>query len=306
VPEAVTVVDYDHARKAWTIFTTGNKRYPVWFDGVVVTGSGPPLPSLPGANARVFDGLTFWQNLPAVSALLDQEHPEDQSVAIIGGGGTSAAVALWFSRTGIKKIPVNIIGREATLYARVPSYFEDRLFSDNSEWKTLAPHAQDAFLGRLAQGVVWNTVLQGLHKSENLTYRSFSARGFRMDSVSANPPGLILELDYPGPAGASPGSPVELQPATVFVDARGFNNWWFVDLLVPRGPLRQFFSQTTRTSVMNNIDDALAIRGDLPSGGRFPPGLHVPMIASRQGPGAPNLMALGWMSDQILVPHTSP
>lgn len=32
----------------------------------------------------------------------------------------------------------------------------------------------------------------------------------------------------------------------------------------------------------------------------FPPGLHVPMLGSEIGPGATNLMALGWVSDSVL------
>jgi mycobactin lysine-N-oxygenase len=293
-------IAYDYGAKRWTIFTPLG-RYGRSFDGVVITGSGVPLAPLPNANQRVLNGKTFWQNISLVRSLLDAETPQDRSIAIIGGGGTAAAVALWFIRSGVQKVPIHVIGRDASLYARVPSYFEDRLFSDSSEWALLAPHVQDAFIARLTRGVVWNSVLQSINNARNLAYMSFSARAFSIvPSIGgSHPDDLVLQLDHPpAKAMASPtGSPVHSLASTVFVDARGFDAWWFKTLLL--GALQTYFDAHTRDYIIDNIDNSLAIQ-DEP---HFPRGLHVPMIASRQGPAAPNLMALGWMSDAILRPY---
>jgi mycobactin lysine-N-oxygenase len=302
----VTHIDYDSGTRQWLLST--NKAHQIQFDGVVITGNGPPYPNLPGSNERVFNGKNFWENLSKIHDLLVMEEPEDRSIVIIGSGGTAAAIALKLIRAGIVEIPIHIIGHEATLYVRVPSYFEDRLFSENDEWKTLAPHTRESFLSRLTKGVVWDAVLQSLNKNRNLTYQSFSARGFRQVPGSSNPAELNVELDYPPVPGirtaASPSGPVQLMAATVFVDARGFDPWWFVNLF-PEGPLKNFFQPDSRRKVQNDVDETLAIVGNLSSGGTFPSGLHVPMMGFQQSPAASNLMALGWMSDRILTRYVS-
>ena len=302
--QAVTRIAHDSGAKRWSI-STARGVYNEPFDGVVITGSGAALPPLPNSNHRVLDGKTFWQSIPYMRSLLDAEKPQDRSIAIIGGGGTAAAVALWFVRSGIRKIPIRIIGRDASLYARVPSYFEDRLFSDSDEWTELAPHVQDAFIARLTRGVVWNSVLQSLNNARNLTYMSFSARAFsRVPPYRRGvPDDLILELDHPptnSTAGAvSSGPPVQLLDSTIYVDARGFDPWWFVNLM-PTGPLQYYFGSSPRQAIIDRLDDSLAIEDVA----HFPRGLHLPMLASRQGPAAPNLMALGWMADAILRPYS--
>jgi mycobactin lysine-N-oxygenase len=317
VHEEVTRIEFNPDTKRWIVFTK-NGPHPLLFDGVVITGSGKPYRALPNANQRVFNGRTFWQNLPAVSRLLSdagEVDPQDRSVLIFGGGGTAAAVALWFARSGLRRIPIHIIGHEATLYARNSSYFEDRLFSDSDEWKALAPHIRDAFVSRLARGVVWNSVLESLARSETVTYRSYSARGFRVipSLVRGQPDDLWLEADFPSsdrlvlpvlPRNAvrpsPPGYPAEILPATVFVDARGFDPWWFAEDLLLQKPFQDFFGFASEFEVRRAVSEYLDIGQDTPKSRSFPPGLHVPMVASHQGPGAPNLMALGWMSDQIL------
>jgi len=281
-----------------------------FFEGVVVTGSGEPLPMLSSANARVFDGKTFWTSLSAVGHLLRTD--PDSSVAIIGAGGTGAAIAHWFIRTGITAVPITIVGREPTLYARHPGPFEDRLFTDEDAWSRLAGHVRDEFVRRLTSGVVWDYVLRNL-VSDNIVYECYEAKRFvpRGPGLGGLPAELAVELHHPqDPADvqrrnilqavgqmlspARPAVPATSLNASVFIDARGFDRWWFVDRLLSSSALKSHFVEANRPSVLVDVDRSLAV------GGNFPPGLHVPMLASRQGPAASNLMALGWMSDRIL------
>ena len=152
-------------------------------------------------------------------------------------------------------------------------------------------------------------------ESETVTYRSYSARGFRVipSLVWGQPDDLWLEADFPSsdrpvlpvlPRNAvrplPSGYPAEILPATVFVDARGFDPWWFAEDLLLQKPFHDFFAFASEFDVRRAVSEYLDIGQDTPKSGSFPPGLHVPMVASHQGPGAPNLMALSWMSDQIL------
>lgn len=122
----------------------------------------------------------------------------DPSVLIIGAGGTAAAIAYSFARKGLTTLPITIVGREATLFARHDGPFEDRLFTDDVAWRALVPHVREAFLARTTAAVVWDYVLRNL-VSDNITYECYSARGYR--TVGPGGPGepdlLELEMDAP-------------------------------------------------------------------------------------------------------------
>ena len=60
-------------------------------------------------------------------------------------------------------------------------------------------------------------------------------------------------------------------------------------------PLRAYFS-SNRPALQNAVTPSLCVGGSYPR-------LHIPRLASRQGPGASNLMALGWMADPILMEY---
>jgi mycobactin lysine-N-oxygenase len=275
------------------------------FDGVVITGSGTPFPHLPNANGRVFDGKSFWQQLPQIQSLLALD--PDPSVVIIGAGGTGAAIAHWFIQN-VKTIPISIIGREPTLYTRHAGYFEDRLFTDEEVWSALPAHMRDLFISRLTSGVVWDYVMRAL-TSSNVKYECFSVVGYKTLSRASGPGGmaeLVAELtDAPDPGVRIFPSPVarlaavvkKVLPATVFIDARGFDPLWFVQPLL-RGALRAHLS-ASRQPLQSGVSDTLCV------GGSSYRRLHIPRLASQQGPGASNLMALGWMADRILMEYIS-
>jgi mycobactin lysine-N-oxygenase len=305
----VTGLVRDASRRQWKVtwlYASGLARS-AWHDAVVVTGSGPPVTPLQGAfdaihkrNPRVFDGLTFWTHLDEIGRILDAEDPDTRKVVLIGAGGTSAAIAHWFVRARTA-VPVVIIGREPTLYGRHPSYFEDRLFSDEDAWAALPDHVRDEFVRRLTTGVVWSYVLDKLDDA-NLAYSCADAVGFRTLPNTPVPgaplryPEVLLDTRPTVPAGSPPSTSITSVDGAVFVDARGFDRWWCASLLEPA--LAQQL-RLNRDAAIASIDDTLQLATPFA-------GLHVPMLASRQHPAAGNLMALGSMSDRILRAFVTP
>lgn len=112
---------------------------------------------------------------------------------------------------------------------------------------------------------------------------------------------MVDLFEPPDPAATvAPAVPVRSFAAAVFIDARGFDPLWLVNDLLSGSWLHPQLSALSRRMIMAGVDDSLAV------GGSVPRGLHVPMLATRQGPAASNLMALGWMADQILRPYVTP
>ncbi len=264
------------------------------FDGVVITGPGPPVPALLNRPSnRILDGRNFWTNEALVRSLVAQDR--DPTVVIIGAGGTAAAVAGWFVRHDFSRLPIHIVGREATLYTRSPGYFEDRLFSDDDAWDDLRARARQEFVARLTRGVVWQDVIDGLSRHDNLTYRC--GQVVRID-VADDELGVVVDT-----AGAEPGVGADghiettTLPASLVVNCRGFDGWWFSSFFSSSDPASRVL-KNDRATLEETVTRALALASPFPY-----PGLHVPMRASMAGPGAANLMALGWMSDRILRPY---
>lgn len=97
----------------------------------------------------------------------------------------------------------------------------------------------------------------------------------------------FAELGQPPPAPRFPPRAHVLKSATVFIDARGFDRWWFADAFFRNSALYPRFAVPNRLSITSNIGSAFDLGG-------FPERLHIPALAERQGPAAANLMALGW------------
>ena len=261
------------------------------YDAVVVTGPGEPNESLkvdeePGLTlpaGRIFNGKDFWQRLPEVQALIAQLQldPDKGPIVVAGSGGTGAAVLAWLVANGAKKLTLQLISEMASIYTRLDSPFENRLFSDESLWPALTKPKQDEFFDRTNRGVVWDKVTAVLAAAKkNLQYAYGRADTKLMTAANG------FQVKVTGTHG-----PLWLSPA-LFVDATGFNRWWFLDLLrssVPSGKPPSAWEE----DVGYNLQ--------LQSGpwSTLPP-LHAPMCAKRQGPGFGSLMVLGAMSDRIL------
>ncbi len=264
------------------------------FDGVVITGSGPPLPPLLGADpAFVFNAFDVFMQERLLRPLLESIPFEDRKVVVIGSGGAGAASVDWLLRSGMPRSQILIVSTGATVFTRSHAYFENRLFSDFDGWNELPIRARRQALDRLTQGVVWAPVAERLAETDLVGYLHGAAKKFEL--LPTHELALIVDRD-PGPAlpGSAPPLGSVSVPATIFIDARGFWFGWFVQLLPQpeRGVLQQLRSDPGWDM---SLDSGFAI--DHPM---FPPNLHIPAFGGLVHPASTNLMALGEVAKMIL------
>jgi len=253
------------------------------FDGVVVSSPGPArrLP-MTGKSFRRFDGDDFWRRLKEVPKLLKEADPSEQ-IAIVGAGGTAAAILSWLCRNGFRDREMVMVANQAALFTRGDSVFENRLFSDEDAWKTLSRDSREQFFNRLNRGVVWGTVMEEVASATGLVFVDG-----RATKVKADRDGYLQVTVSRGD-----GANVELRPA-MLVDASGFDNWWFLDLI-------EGFDRSKRSDkkYLDNLRDGMQPDLSFATHWKFPL-LHAPTHSSVIGPGYGSLMSLGGMSDLIL------
>jgi mycobactin lysine-N-oxygenase len=277
-----------HAKSKWQVLKLGEEGKSQLasrreFDGIVISGPGPARRVQKGGpSTRMFDGVDFWKRREEFKGVLADvpvggDAPE---IAIIGAGGTAAAVLAWLVRNGYKDYPIHLIAGQAALFTRGDSVFENRLFSEPELWGKLSTDSQDAFFKRLNRGVVWGTVMDQVATATNLNFVDG-----RVESISLHA-GAELQLDI-----HQNQVPFALLRPAVVIDATGFDEWWFLSLI---------------KGCKNNADFRQELLAKMEPGLRFSrsrwpyPALHAPMVSGRIGPGFGSLMALGGMSDRIL------
>jgi len=257
------------------------------FDAVVVTSTGPAKAKLPKPNdPRVLDGVTFWTAAPSVPGLAQSS---DEPIVIVGSGGTAAAIAAKLARMDVGR-QIVILGTQPTLYARIDSFFENQMFRDAETWASLSSGDRRAFTDRLTRGAVWANVLEDLADAD-LVYRPGEAKQVRNEPPSDPAGELLIEFTT-----TAERKVTRHQPASVVIDATGFDASWFADLLPPalRDEVRG-----DDTRMRKDMDPSLM----LPLAGSPP--LHAPMLSQVVGPAYTSLMALGSLSDAILKPYVA-
>jgi mycobactin lysine-N-oxygenase len=253
------------------------------FDGVVVTGPGPARGiSKAGSSDRVFNGIDFWQRTGEIRKLLPSSRKDGQ-IAIIGAGGTAAAVLAWLCKNGHRDREIFIIADQGALYTRGDSVFENRLFSDDEAWNSLSASSKREFFDRLNRGVVWGTVMNEVATASRVRFQN--GRATRVAPQSTHVEITVRRGD---------AIPVFLRPE-LLIDAAGFDSWWFLNLLTGVPPAIKR-SDVYKDALRDGMNESLEFEG---APWTFPR-LHAPMLSSTQGPGYGNLMALGAMSDLIL------
>jgi mycobactin lysine-N-oxygenase len=252
----------------------------VWADGVVFTGSGPPIsvPGQPRQHPRVFDGRSYW--------LAEREFQTRtaQNVCVIGSGETAASIVISLLAKSHKRSTVDVLTSRGVLYSRGESYDENRFYSDPGDWPHLAEAHRREFLERTDRGVFSPQAEAILNASHG--FRTLAGRAVRIDAGQDQ---VVVTIEY--------GSERERVAYDLVVVAIGFHARWFERLL--------------GAQARGRLADALAgdelerrIELDLSVTGLSPP-LHLPLVAGlAQGPGFPNLSCLGLLSDRVLRRYT--
>jgi len=248
----------------------------LWADGVVCTGTGPPVtvPGQPEQHPRVLDGRTFWLRSRMAA-------PEvAQSVCVIGGGETAAWVVIGLLRMAHKRSSVDVLTSRGVLYSRGESYQENRLFSDPGDWPQLAEGHRREFLDRTDRGVFSQQAEATLNASPG--FRTLAGRAVHIDAGHRQ---VVVTIQY--------GQERERVAYDLVVVAIGFRARWFEDLLGPQARARL-------AAALDGAELDRRIGVDLSVTGLDPP-LHLPVLAGlAQGPGFPNLSCLGLLSDRVL------
>lgn len=256
------------------------------FQGVVITGPGPAQSTVARANSnRIVDGVAFWSN---PTGFLKLGANNDDPIIIIGAGGTAAAVAARLLRDGAKN-ELLIIGDQAALFTRSETFFESRIFSDEEVWERLDIKIRSDFTRRLNRGVVWSTVSEQLAKSGKLTFEPGRAE----EILVAGPKGEDLAVAFRNRTGR------HTVPASLVVDASGFDGWWFASLLPDdlRSEIENPDSRLQkdgREALIENMGSDLSLFDDRAGA------IHAPVLSQAVGPGFSTLMVLGAMSDRVL------
>jgi mycobactin lysine-N-oxygenase len=293
VLERTEVVGLTPRRRQWLVRARpvgGPARAHGPYDAVVVTGPGPAREDFDLTDHRFFNGEDVWQRLPELMAAIEAC---DERIVLIGSGGTAAAIAAWLVAAGYGDREIWFVARQATLYTRTANYFEDRVFQDEEIWGQLGPQERRQFVDRLTRSVVWEAVTEQLSLA-----RAIRVQPGRATSVAETDDGVGETLTVMATPSLPGAPPIEIEASAV-IDATGFNEWWFVDLLPPdqRATSLALFKKRAET-----VDYFLRFPWRQRSPQQAPP-LHTPTISFAAGPGFNSLMALGLMADRILWPY---
>jgi mycobactin lysine-N-oxygenase len=288
VYKRVTALEKEADGKHWRIRSENAdgraSRHRTRFNAVVVTGPGPannlpmekPATGAVVPESRIFDGSNFWSRRDEVREALEfaKEQSRDlDGIVIVGAGGTAAAVLSWLVTNGARDLPIQMVAGQPSLYTRVDSVFQNRLFTDEEQWQTLSSGLRKAFFERLNRGVVWATVMDHVSSATNFTMVVGRAQTIRV------PTSGDIELAVK----RDDGHAVELRPS-ILIGASGFDAWWFLSLVqgLPTPPATKSERDEQRNQWQTTMENGLQFKG--PPWDTFPP-IHAPMLSSNLGPG---------------------
>jgi mycobactin lysine-N-oxygenase len=238
---------------------------PIGADGVVVTGTGPPVRvhGQPHQHPRVLDGRSYWLAAPALDG-----HTA-MNACVIGNGETAAAVVVNLLDKAHKRSVIDVLTSRGVLYSRGESHEENRWYSEPGDWPALAEAHRREFLAHTDRGVFSQQAEAILNASRG--YRSLAGRAVE---IHASDKQVIVTIEY--------GHERERVAYDLVVVAVGFHDRWFEKLLGDEAR-RRLGQAEDGTGLEQRIDVDLSVAG-------LSPPLHLPMLAGlAQGPGVPNL-----------------
>jgi mycobactin lysine-N-oxygenase len=245
-------------------------------DGVVLTGSGPPITvaGQPRDHSRVLDGRSYWLHEHAVRKQVAE------SVCVIGSGETAASIVISLLKKSHRRSTVDVLTSRGVLYSRGESHDENRFYSDPSDWPRLAESHRREFLERTDRGVFSLQAEATLNQSRG--FRTLAGRAARIEAGERQ---VVVTIEY--------GDERERVAYDLVIVAIGFDARWFETLLGGEAR-RRLENALAGVELERRIDIDLSVAG-------LSPPLHLPVLAGlAQGPGFPNLSCLGLLSDRIL------
>ena len=264
-------LDVDGGR--WRLALEGSEA--ISADGVVFTGSGPPITvaGQPREHPRVFDGRSYWLQQRALKKQIAE------SVCVIGSGETAASIVISLLKKSHKRSTVDVLTSRGVLYSRGESYDENRFYSDPGDWPRLAESHRREFLERTDRGVFSMQAEAILNHS-----RGFRTLAGRAAAIEAGDRQVVVTIEYDDQR--------ERVAYDLVVVAIGFDVRWFESLL--GGDARRRLEEAAGAELERRIDVDLSVA-------ELSPPIHLPLLAGlAQGPGFPNLSCLGLLSDRIL------
>jgi mycobactin lysine-N-oxygenase len=275
VTAEVTGLEADGER--WRL--TVDPGEPIWADGVVVTGTGPPIRvhGQPHQHPRVLDGRSYWLAASAYKGHMAM------NTCVIGSGETAAAVVVNLLDKAHRRSVIDVLTSRGVLYSRGESNEENRRYSDPGDWPSLAETHRREFLARTDRGVFSQQAEAVLNASRG--FRTLAGRAVEIDPGDKQ---VVVTIEY--------GRERERVAYDLVVVAVGFHARWFETLLGDEAHRRLSHAEAG-AGLEQRIDVDLSVAG-------LSPPLHLPVLAGlAQGPGFPNLSCLGLLSDRILRPY---
>lgn len=249
-------------------------------DRLMITGPGQPERSIL-SDPRVLSIAQFWRRAAC------QERIVAENVAVIGGGETAASMLneLFHHRVST----ITAISPQATLFTRGEGYFENSLFSDPTNWRSLTLAERRDCIARTDRGVFSARIQESLLADERIRH----LRGRVVDVADRD--GRIritLRADRPGTERVETVHRFDL-----VIDGSGVDPLWFLPLL-SRDALHRLElwlgGPLTGERLEESIGYDLSIVGSVPK-------LFLPNLSGlNEGPGFPNLSCLGLLSDRVL------
>ena len=267
------LVGLDVEGDGWRLALEGGQS--ISADGVVFTGSGPPIAvaGQPRDHLRVLDGRSYWLHERALKKEIAK------SVCVIGSGETAASIVISLLKRSHSRSTVDVLTSRGVLYSRGESYDENRFYSDPGDWPRLAESHRREFLERTDRGVFSVQAEAILNHS-----RGFRTLAGRAAAIEAGDRQVVVTIEYDDQR--------ERVAYDLVVVAIGFDARWFESLLGSEA--RRRLDDAAGAELERRIDVDLSV-ADLS------PPLHLPVLAGlAQGPGFPNLSCLGLLSDRIL------
>lgn len=269
------------------------KNTPVTYkaDGVVFTGPGEPIKigNVAGdPRDGIFDGKNYW-------IYIDRFRDMTGKVAVIGGGGTAASIALSLLQIA-PAAEVDIINPRGSIFLRGESVKEKRWFWNADEWPDIEEDRRLEFLKRNDRGVFSAAAQTQFDESEKLDIITGKAR-----QVDSGKDEVVVTFER--------GDPPKLFKYSYkrAIIALGFDPFSALEM-IPAQLRPKCGTAPERLEVQRKVDKHLRLPFDsVPSLAGQEYNIHVPMLAAlAQGPGFPNLRCLGLLSDRILARYITP